>query len=100
MVGHTGVFAAAVKAIETVDDCVGQIVRATLARGGVLLVTADHGNAELFPVEAIYVASDSPEKALLASGGKLADIAVTALELLGLPVPREMTARSLLPKAR
>ena len=112
MVGHTGVFDAAQKAVEVVDECLGRVVARLLELDFQVLITADHGNAEqmidyesgltktshtLFPVECIYVAQDSPG-VRLAAGGKLSDLAVTALELLGLPVPAEMTARSLFSK--
>jgi 2,3-bisphosphoglycerate-independent phosphoglycerate mutase len=110
MVGHTGLFESARKAIEIVDECVGRLVDRCLELDAHVLITADHGNSEqmidletgmvktshtLNPVECIYVASDSKGKALVSSG-KLSDIAPTVLELLGLPVPPEMTAESLL----
>jgi len=110
MVGHTGVVAAAVKAIETVDECVGKVVDAVLARGGAALVTADHGNAEemadattgetqtahsVNPVEFILAANDS-ERYDLVSRGKLSDVAVTILQMLNIPAPPEMTATSLI----
>ncbi len=110
MVGHTGVFAAAVKAIEAVDECLGKVVAAVLARDGTVLITSDHGNAEEMldrktgevatahttnPVEFVLVANDAPGKKLLPHG-KLSDIAPTVLKLLGIPVPKEMTAVSLL----
>ena len=107
MVGHTGVIPAAVIAIETVDACLGRIVEAVAATGGVCLVTADHGNADhmlepdgspntahsLNPVPLVATADGA---ALDPAGGILADIAPTALELLGIPPPPEMTGRSLL----
>ncbi len=109
MVGHTGVMAAAVKAIETLNDCVPRIVSAILSKGGQILLTADHGNADcmiddqgnvvtahsLNPVPLVHIA-ENPVR--LASGGKLADIAPTMLELMGLPVPDEMTGKSLVIK--
>ena len=110
MVGHTGVFEAAKKAIEIVDDNVGKIVRRLLELDAHILITADHGNSEqmidyetgmvktshtLFPVELIYVARDLAGKSLK-SGGKLADIAPTALKLLSLEIPKEMTADCLI----
>lgn len=110
MVGHTGIFAAAQKAVEVVDECVGRVVDRLLELDAHILITADHGNSEqmldyvtgktktshtLCPVECLYVASDSPERNLIPRG-KLADIAPTALHLLGLPVPAEMTAECLL----
>ena len=110
MVGHTGVFKAAVTAIEAVDECVGRVVEAVLARDGVALVTADHGNAEqmtdpethktqtahtLNDVELIYCANDT-SGVNLGDRGILSDIAPTMLRILGIPAPAEMTARSLL----
>jgi 2,3-bisphosphoglycerate-independent phosphoglycerate mutase len=107
MVGHTGVIAAAVTAIETVDECLGQIVAAVREAGGVCVVTADHGNADhmlepdgspntahsLNPVPLIVTAAGL---SLRSQGGILADVAPTVLELLGLAQPAEMTGRSLL----
>jgi 2,3-bisphosphoglycerate-independent phosphoglycerate mutase len=119
MVGHTGKLAAAVKAIETVDSCVGQIVAAVLARGGVAIVTADHGNAEqeydpetkcphtahtTYDVECILVdprlqaaASGSPEvpSSALRRDGRLADVMPTLLGMMGLAKPEAMTGQSL-----
>jgi 2,3-bisphosphoglycerate-independent phosphoglycerate mutase len=109
MVGHTGDFAATVKAMEATDASVGQIVDATLAAGGALLVTSDHGNAEemAFPdgqpntqhstnlVPAIFVANDAAARFSMRDGA-LADVAPTLLMLLGLPVPERMTGRALL----
>lgn len=110
MVGHTGVFEAGIKAIETVDKCVGRVVEAVLACGGVALVTADHGNAEqmLDPatgkiqtahttneVDFIYIAADT-SGVKLRSRGILSDIALTILQLLDITPPPEMTAQSLL----
>lgn len=112
MVGHTGVFQAAVKAIEVVDECVGKVVKAVLLRDGVALITSDHGNAEqmidpttggpqtahtLNEVDFIYVANDS-NRMKLRPRGILSDIAPTILEILGIPKPCEMTAMSLLVK--
>lgn len=110
MVGHTGDFDAAKKAIEVVDECVGLGVGRLLELNAHILITADHGNSEqmfdsdtgmtktshtLNPVELIYVAKDSPGRKLLAHG-KLADIAPTVLYLLGLEIPKEMTADNLI----
>ena len=110
MVGHTGNLAAAIKACETVDACVGAILDAALARGGCAIVTADHGNAEqmwdpatnaphtahtTYDVPLIIV-GDAFKGRTLRGGGRLADIAPTALEMIGMPAPPEMTGRSLL----
>ena len=109
MVGHTGVLNAAITAVEKVDDCVGRIVEATLAAGGSLVVTADHGNCEqmidpvtggphtahtTYTVPLIVVDPDARGKSLRA-GGRLADIAPTVLALMGLAKPAEMTGESL-----
>ena len=110
MVGHTGVMAAAVTACETVDRCVGRIHQFIRERGGVMLITADHGNAEqmvdpktggphtahtLNPVPFIVV-SDAYLGRALRPGGALKDIAPTILSLLELPVPADMEGESLL----
>jgi len=110
MVGHTGVFEAAVKAVETVDSCVGMVVDAVLERGGVALVTSDHGNAEQMidpetgkpqtahttnDVDFVLVGKGL-QGAKLRPRGILSDIAPTILELLNLPIPPEMTAQSLI----
>ncbi len=110
MVGHTGNLDAAIKACETVDACVGKVVEATLARGGSLIVTADHGNAEqmwnpetdsphtahtTFRVPLIVVGREFTG-ATLGEGGRLADIFPTALQMIGLEQPPEMTGCSLL----
>jgi 2,3-bisphosphoglycerate-independent phosphoglycerate mutase len=106
MVGHTGVIEAAVKAVETVDECLGRVVEAVAERGGACLVTADHGNAEemleedgspdtahsLNPVPFLVTLDDAE----LDGEGILADVTPTALELLGLEQPPAMTGRSLL----
>ncbi len=108
MVGHTGVFEAAVTACETVDACLGRLEAATLERGGALLVLADHGNAEtmLTPDGAAHTAHTTnpvpcvlvggPAGATLRDGGVLGDVAPTVLDLLGLEIPALMTGRSLL----
>ncbi len=110
MVGHTGDFEAAKKAVEIVDECIGKAVKRLLELDAHILITADHGNSEqmvdyetgmvktshtTFPVELIYIASDAG-KHTLKDGGKLADIAPTILHLMGLPVPKEMTADNLI----
>ncbi len=108
MVGHTGNFDAAVKAIEAVDKCVGQITEAMLDAGGQILMTADHGNADNMldkegnpmtahstnPVPLIHIAAN-PVPAL-SGDGRLCDIAPTLLTLMGLSVPPEMTGKSLI----
>lgn len=111
MVGHTGVESAAIKAIETVDACVGRAVEAIKAAGGVLFICADHGNAELMVDEAtgepwtahttnqvpfVLVGADPAYK--LREGGRLCDIVPTLIELMGLEKPKEMTGESLLVK--
>ena len=108
MVGHTGVFEAAVAAVEAVDDCVGKVTDAIAEMGGVALITADHGNADKMvdvdgspftahttnPVPFCVVGYDCT----LREGGVLADIAPTMLEILGLEQPDEMTGTSLIAK--
>jgi 2,3-bisphosphoglycerate-independent phosphoglycerate mutase len=107
MVGHTGVIPAAVRAIETVDTCLREVVRTVLDAGGACLVTADHGNAEhmLEPDGSPNTAHTSnpvplivtlPGLQLLQGEGILADIAPTVLMLLGIPQPEEMSGRSLI----
>src|SRR5207248_5191784 len=111
MVGHTGVLEAAIKAVEVVDECVGKVVDAMLAKGGALIVTADHGNCEqmidpatggphtahtTYDVELI-VMDDRFKGKKLHEGGRLADIAPTALMMMDLPKPPEMTGISLIP---
>ena len=108
MVGHTGVYEAAVKAVETVDECVGKVVDATLKMGGIAMITADHGNAEQMeesdgspmtahttnPVPFILCGAGSE----LRKGGRLADIAPTILDVMGLACPPEMDGKSLIIK--
>ena len=106
MVGHTGVIPAVVRAVETVDRCLGRVVDAVARAGGICLVTADHGNAEVMlepdgvsphtahttsPVPLVVTAGDVQ----LRAGGELQDLVPTALELLGLNPPREMTGKGL-----
>ncbi|WP_300652047.1 2,3-bisphosphoglycerate-independent phosphoglycerate mutase [Pseudomonas sp.] len=108
MVGHTGVFAAAVKAVECLDSCVGRIVEALDKVGGEALITADHGNVEQMedvctgqahtahtcePVPFIYVGK---RQLRMREGGVLADVAPTMLTLMGLPIPTEMTGTSII----
>ena len=104
MVGHTGIFDAAVQAVETVDACVGRVIDAVLENGGSAIITADHGTAEKMiaedgtphtahttnPVPLILVA----DQVVGVRDGKLSDIAPTMLELLGVPKPEEMTGES------
>jgi 2,3-bisphosphoglycerate-independent phosphoglycerate mutase len=106
MVGHTGVIPAAVKAIETVDGCLGQIVQAVQRDGGALVITADHGNADnmLEPDGSPNTAHSlnqvpiivTVDGVTLSHGGMLADVAPTVLDLLGIEQPSQMTGRSLL----
>ncbi len=114
MVGHTGILEAAVRAVEAVDACLGRVVAAVTAAGGALVVTADHGNAETMrdpvtrephtahtsnPVPFVVVGPAPAE--VTVRGGRLADVAPSVLELMGLPKPAAMTGRSLLaPAAR
>ena len=106
MVGHTGVFEAAVKAVEAVDDCVGQVVSAIRDMDGVAIITADHGNADKMidengepftahttnPVPFCVIGHDCK----LREGGVLADIAPTMLQIMGLPQPEEMSGKSII----
>jgi len=108
MVGHTGVVEAGIKAVETIDDAVRQVIEETLRLGGQLLVTADHGNCEMMRnpdgsphtahttnlVHVIYVAEDADK--VKVQDGILADVAPTLLGMLGLTVPAEMTGKNLL----
>ncbi len=107
MVGHTGIFDAAVQAVEAVDTCVGKMVDAILAKGGVALITADHGNADKMyeadgspftahttnPVPFIVVGAGQRK---VREGGVLADLSPTILKLMELPQPEEMTGQSLI----
>ena len=110
MVGHTGVIEAAIKAVEVVDTGVGRVVEATLAIGGGLLVTADHGNAEklleydsgkpftahtTYPVP-LYLVVPSLADARLRTDGILADVSPTILQILDIPQPKDMTGKSLI----
>ena len=108
MVGHTGKFDAAVKAVEAVDRCLGRVYEAVMAQKGHMIVTADHGNVEQMQdyesgqvhtqhttelVPFIYV---GPTQAQIAEGGVLADVAPTLLNLMQIPVPEEMKGRNLI----
>jgi 2,3-bisphosphoglycerate-independent phosphoglycerate mutase len=110
MVGHTGIFDAAVKAVEVVDGCVGAVVDEILKKGGCVLLTADHGNAEKMvdpatgqphtahttnPVPFTLIINDGKKRSLR-EDGILADIAPTALQLLGLAQPKAMSGKSLI----
>ena len=109
MVGHTGNLEAAIKAIETIDKCVQRVVEAVNAQNGILLITADHGNSEQMidyktgepytahttnPVPLILVGKDN----IKLKEGKLADLAPTMLELMGMEIPKEMTGESIIQK--
>ena len=106
MVGHTGVFEAAVKAVEAVDTCVGRVVEAVKEMGGCVLLTADHGNADKMVDEdgepfTAHTTNPVPfcvinHPCKLREGGRLADIAPTMLQVLGLKQPKEMTGESLI----
>ena len=110
MVGHTGNLEAAIKAIEVVDECVGDLIEATLKRHGSLIVTADHGNAEQMKMEdgvsphtkhttyevPLYVVGEAYKGMKLREDGRLADVAPTVLSMLGMKSPKAMTGRSLL----
>ncbi len=108
MVGHSGKLDAAIQAVEAVDACLGEIYKAVRARGGAMIVTADHGNAELMvdpetggphtahttnPVPLILIAEQRPLR--LREGGALADIAPTLLGMMDIPMPAEMNGRDL-----
>ena len=109
MVGHTGVYEAAVKAVEAVDTCLGKVVDKVLELDGTVFITADHGNAEMMidlsngkeftahttsPVPFVWVSNHTEGKNL--KPGKLADIAPTMLDVMGLEVPAEMTGEKLI----
>jgi 2,3-bisphosphoglycerate-independent phosphoglycerate mutase len=109
MVGHTGVLAAAIKAAETVDECVGKILNKVKAMGGAAIITADHGNFEKMwdaggnQAHTAHTVGDVPlivfdeqyKNAKLREGGRLADVGPTLLEMMGIPQPEEMTGKSL-----
>jgi 2,3-bisphosphoglycerate-independent phosphoglycerate mutase len=109
MVGHSGKIEPTVKGVETVDACLGQIEKAVRTKGGAMLITADHGNAELMidpvtggphtahttnPVPFIMLSEDAKQYTLRPNGS-LRDISPTILEMLGIPEPKEMTGSDL-----
>ncbi len=108
MVGHTGVFDAAVKAVEAVDRCLGRVYEMVMANHGHMLITADHGNVEQMQdyhsgqvhtqhtTEAVPFIYVGPTQAVIAEGGILADVAPTLLHLMHIPVPADMQGRNLL----
>jgi 2,3-bisphosphoglycerate-independent phosphoglycerate mutase len=109
MVGHTGNFQAAVKAVEVVDECIKKVADAVLERQGVIIITSDHGNAEEMVEEekgtphTAHTSNPVPlvilglrEEKTLREGGSLRDLAPTMLELLEIEKPKEMTGQSLL----
>lgn len=113
MVGHTGDFSAAVRAVEVIDQCIGRLAETVLAKGGALLLTADHGNAEMMedpetgqahtahtlnPVPVMLVQNEQPGRnaPLRLRNGRLADVAPTILDLLHITQPKAMTGHSLL----
>lgn len=116
MVGHTGIMEATIKAVETVDTCAGRIVDEVLKMGGTVLITSDHGNAEVImdshgspitahtldPVPFIWISREAQEFKKSYPGtlreGSIPDIAPTLLRLLGIPVPDEMTAPTIIPE--
>jgi 2,3-bisphosphoglycerate-independent phosphoglycerate mutase len=112
MVGHTGILAAAITAVETVDRCVGRIAEAVTGKGGLLLITADHGNAETMvdedggahtahttnPVHFLVVGEDKIHRRIKLREGVLGDIAPTILDLMSIEQPALMTGRSLIEK--
>ena len=109
MVGHTGIMNAAVKAVETLDVCVKKVVDAVLEKDGQILLTADHGNADVMTddegnVVTAHSLNDVPlmhissEPKTLAEGGRLCDISPTMLDLMDMDIPDEMTGNSLIEK--
>jgi len=112
MVGHSGKLPAAIKAVEAVDRCLGRLRDAIVRAGGAVIITADHGNAEMMEDPVTHqphtahtlnrvpiVLVNGPAQASRLSDGRLADIAPTVLAVMGLPQPREMTGRSLIDAA-
>jgi 2,3-bisphosphoglycerate-independent phosphoglycerate mutase len=111
MVGHTGDFEAAKKAVQAVDGCLGRVLAAVEAKGGAAIVTSDHGNAEKMWDEArnepytahtvgpvpliLAVAPPGADCARLSEGGSLEDVSPTLLGIMGIPQPKEMTGKDL-----
>ena len=104
MVGHTGVIPAAIKAVEAVDDCVGQVVNAVMNKGGVCVIIADHGNADKMLDEegkpfTAHTTNPVPvivtDKNVEVSSGILSDVAPTLLHYMEIPQPKEMTGKCL-----
>lgn len=108
MIGHTGNFAAAVKAVETIDDCLGRLSSEILKLGGTLIITADHGNIEhmydeqntmahtahtLNPVPFVIVSNEYSKEKIKLLNGNLADIAPTLLKIMDISIPKEMTGK-------
>jgi 2,3-bisphosphoglycerate-independent phosphoglycerate mutase len=106
MVGHTGILSAAIKAVETLDTCIGRLVKAAQSVGAEIIITADHGNVEMMQdlennqphtqhttnlVPLLYIGRDAD----MAKTGALSDIAPSLLQMMGLPQPAEMTGHSL-----
>jgi 2,3-bisphosphoglycerate-independent phosphoglycerate mutase len=111
MVGHTGMMDAAIKAVETIDACLGRLAAAVEKAGGVLLITADHGNIEMMKdpetgaphtahttFDVPVIVANAPEPIRL-TNGRLADVAPTLLDLMGLEKPHPMSGHSLLTRA-
>ena len=104
MVGHTGVFKAAVKAVEAVDDCIGKIYRSACENGYTMVITADHGNAEYMLDGEIPFTAHTKNKVpflvtdekLRPGNGKLGDIAPTILRIMNIEIPDEMTGECLI----
>ena len=111
MVGHTGVLKAAVQAVRAVDECVGRVVDAILEQGGKAIITADHGNAEqmidyetgmpytahtVFNPVPFILADEDNRGVALREDGRLADLAPTLLDMMGIPQPEEMTGKSMI----
>ncbi|HNA56683.1 MAG TPA: alkaline phosphatase family protein, partial [Chitinophagales bacterium] len=107
MVGHTGVFSAAIKACEAVDTCVGEVIEAALSKNYAVILTADHGNSDVEinedgtpntqhstnPVPVFYIDKEPAFQQI--RNGKLGDIAPTILTLMGIDIPKEMTGEIL-----